>query len=123
MLLARIITAAGADHEFAESLGVGFDADGAVPASTLRGRRLISDSVLVADVVRHGAADLVHFIQSAREESDSSGSLRNCLQRPAGPARFLLAQQADRIHRGTALFLQPANRLFEGFPAGIVFSV
>src|ERR1700730_6056965 len=92
MFLARIVTAAGADYEFAVSLGVGFYADGPVAASALRGRRLISDGVLVADVVGHGTANLVHFVQGAGKERDSSGSLGNCFQRPAGTPCFLLAQ-------------------------------
>ena len=65
VLLPRIISAAGADHEFAVSLGVGFHVDGAVAPYAFRGRWLVTDCVLVSDVVSDAAADLVHFIQRA----------------------------------------------------------
>src|ERR1700680_2975024 len=123
MFLARIVTAAGADYEFAVSLGVGFYADGPVAASALRGRRLISDGVLVTDVVGHGAANLVHFVEGAGKEGNSSGSLGNGFEGAASTAGFLLSEQADSVHRGAILFLQAANRFFEGFPASIVPSV
>ena len=63
---ARIISAAGADHEFAVSLSVGFHVDGAVAPYAFRGRWLVTDCVLVSDVVSDAAADLVHFIERAR---------------------------------------------------------
>src|SRR5579872_4212615 len=92
VLLARIISAAGADHELAVSLGAGFDADGAIAAGALRGRGLISDGVLVADVVGHGAADLVHFVEGSGKERDASGSLGNGFKCAAGTARFLFSE-------------------------------
>src|SRR5579864_736602 len=81
MLLPGIVPAPGPDHEFVVSLGMRFHADGAIPASTLRGRRLISNSVLVADVVSHGAANLVHFIERTWKERNSSSSLRDGFER------------------------------------------
>src|SRR5271155_2626372 len=62
VLLPGIIPAAGADYQLAISLGLGFDADGAIAACSFRGRRLVSDGVLVSDVVRHAAADRVDFV-------------------------------------------------------------
>src|ERR1700676_3174673 len=104
VLLARIISAAGADYEFAISLGMRFHPDGAVAARALRGRRLISDGVLVTDVVGHGAANLVHFVEGAGKEGNSSGSLGNGFEGAASTAGFLLSEQADSVHRGAILF-------------------
>src|SRR5580692_620260 len=123
VLLPRIVAAPRTHHEFAESLGLGFDANGPVAADALWGRRLVSDRVLVSNVVGHAAADRVHFIQRAREKTDSSGALRNGFKRPPGTARFLLAQQADGVHRGAVLFLQTSNRFFQRLPAGVVFPI
>src|ERR1700723_130341 len=123
MLLARIVTSPGSDHEFAVSLRMRFYPDGAVAARALRGRGLISNRVLVADVVRHGAADLVHFVKGAGKERNSPGPLGNCFEGSPRTAGFLFSKQADCVHRGSVLFLQASNRLFQRLSAGVVLSV
>src|ERR1700734_451074 len=51
--------------------------------------RLISNGVLVADIVRHLPADLIHFVQWLGKKRQSPGSLRDNLQRMPGSLGML----------------------------------
>src|SRR2546430_11877323 len=76
LLLAGVVAAAGTHCEPAIAAGAGVHVDGAVSSDSLRSARLITNCVLVADIVRHGAADGIDFIRRFGQEGDSSGTLR-----------------------------------------------
>src|SRR5947207_8261249 len=79
LLLAGVVAAAGTHCESAVAAGAGVHVDGAVSSDSLRSARLITNCVLVADIVRHGAADGIDFIRRFGQEGDSSGTLRHSL--------------------------------------------
>src|SRR5947199_3165877 len=77
LLLAGVVAAAGTHCESAVAAGAGVHVDGAVSSDSLRSARLITNCVLVADIVRHGAADGIDFIRRFGQEGDSSGAVRH----------------------------------------------
>ena len=88
--------------------------NGAISTSALRSGRFIADGVLVADVVRDGAADLVHFVQRLGEEMRCRRFVRRSVSVLGGRVGLLFAEQADRVNRRTAFLLKLMNRLFQG---------
>src|SRR5262249_41518080 len=90
--LSRIVPAFGAHRELAVPLGLGVNADRAIPARAFWIRGLVAKRVLVATVVCHVAADRIHSTQVLREESRPARFLRDELQRLPCPPRFLFAQ-------------------------------
>src|SRR2546430_37498 len=59
--------------------GAGVHVDGAVSSDSLRSARLITNCVLVANIVRNGTTNGIDFIRRFRQEGDSSGTLRHSL--------------------------------------------
>src|SRR4051812_32952460 len=103
-LRARVVSTLGANHEFAVAFGFGLDADLAEFSGLFGTGRLVPNSVLVPNIVRDGSADVVHFVESFREERDPTGALGNDLQCFPGALRVVfITQDSDRIHRRTAL--------------------
>ena len=101
-----VVAALRADNELAMALGFGFYANLAETTSAFGSGRLITDSVLVTDVVGDGAADGIYFIQSLGKERDSSGSLAENFERFPGPPRVLFVpQDADGVNGGAILLL------------------
>src|SRR2546428_9756543 len=79
LLLAGVVAAAGAHCEPAIAAGTGVHVDGAVSSDSLRSARLITNCVLVANIVRNGTTNGIDFIRRFRQEGDSSGTLRHSL--------------------------------------------
>src|SRR5271163_4710901 len=96
---ACVVAALGSDGEFAVSFGFGLNPDRAEAAAGSGIGWLVADRVLIADVVRHLPADLIHLVESAGEKGEASGSLRYDLERPARALGMLfVAENSDRIH-------------------------
>src|SRR5580704_13699410 len=70
-----VVAALGSDREFAVSFGFGLHPDGAEAATGSGIGGFVADRVLIADVVRHLPADLIHLVESPREKRQPSGSL------------------------------------------------
>jgi hypothetical protein len=67
---------------------------------------MVADGVLIADIVRHRAADFVDLIQSLGKECDSAGALGDDFERTPGTFGMLfVSQNPDRVDRRTVLFL------------------
>src|SRR5580658_1296200 len=79
-LPARVVAALGADGQLAAALRLGFDAHGAKPARAPRIGRFVADGVLVADIPRHGAADLAHFIERLGKKCEPAGAIGDDFQ-------------------------------------------
>ena len=71
------------------AFGFGLNANRAEATGTAGVRRLVTNGVLSADVVRDGTADFIHFIQRLRKERDAARTLRNDLQCSFGPLGML----------------------------------
>src|SRR5438309_9842145 len=79
LLLAGVVAAAGTHCEPAIAAGACVHVDGARSSDSLRSARLITNCVLVADIVRHGAADGIYLIGRFGQAGDTAGSLRPSL--------------------------------------------
>src|ERR1700733_1978667 len=102
----RVIPAPRAHAELARAVRMSVDLHLPIAALALGITRFISNRVLRANVVGHGSADRVNFVQSLREESDAARPFRNDLQRPLGVLWvFFLLQNANRINRRSILRL------------------
>src|ERR1700727_2923900 len=111
-----IVSALGPHGHLAMSLNFIFHPDLPETSARSRIRRLIPNGVLIADVVRHLLADLIHFIQSLGKKRQSAGPLRNDLERAPGTfGMFLIAKYSDRIYRWAVFLLQLLYRLFQSF--------
>src|SRR5215470_2183002 len=97
---------------------MGYYFDSAVAAVDPRVRGLVSDGVLIADVMRHGAADLVDLFQVLREEGHTACLEGERFQGPLGaPFVAFATQDADGVYRGAVVILHRADRLLQRFPA------
>ena len=88
-------------------------------------RGVVRQCVLVADVVRHLLADVVHVFDAFREIGDAARRLGDILQRPPrslGTLFALLAEQSNRVDHCIGL-LDIANGFFQGVMTRIVFAV
>src|SRR4051812_12901131 len=123
--LPGIVTATRADLHASESLGLCLHTDGAIPALRLRLEGLVTNGVLVANVVCYVLRDLVDFMQIAREERDTAGALGKSSQSTL--VAFLLglvvAEDTDGVDNGTVLILHMSNRLLQRHAAGVIFAV
>src|ERR1035438_6366325 len=90
--LPGVVTAAGPHLKFLIAFRVGVHFDGAKAAFALRLGRLISDGVLIADVMRDLLGDGIHFARALREKRHAARFLSHLPQRSARPLRVLLAQ-------------------------------
>ncbi len=119
-----IVSALGAHHHLAVSLGLGLDANLAKAAVPPGIGRLVADGVLIPDVARNRPADFVHFIQRLGEECDPARALCNDLQRTLGAlGMFFVPQNSDGIHRRAVLFLQLLHGLLQSLVAGVILAV
>src|ERR1700686_2765705 len=99
-LSSRIIAALRADGKLTVAIRPRVDFHLAISALTFRCRRFVSNRVLGANIMGHGAADGVNFVQCLREEGDSASSIRDDLQRPFSMLRMLfLLQYTNRLNR------------------------
>src|SRR5436190_11906537 len=89
LLLAGIITAAGADSQLLVGPGASIHVDGPEAADSLRSGRSVGNGVLVADVMGNTAADLVYFGKTWGKERDAPAAVRQNFERPFGLTRFL----------------------------------
>src|SRR5437870_3837016 len=103
LFLPSVVATACTHCQTAVAAGAGFDVNAAVSAGALRGRGFIPDGVLVANIMSHAAADLVDFIQCARQEGHSTRARCNFLKRPTSASLFLFPQQANGVN-GRAIF-------------------
>src|SRR5258708_29432503 len=123
-LHSRIVSALGANLKLLVLFRLGLYADLAEAAAGSRIRGLVSDCVLIADVVGYLPADFVHFVQGLGKKREASGALSDDLQRPLGPLGvFLIPQDSDRVHRWAVLLLQLLHRILKALSAGVIFSV
>src|SRR5215831_9400989 len=119
-----IVTTLGANHHFAVAFGLGVDVDLAESAGALGIGRLVTDGVLIADVVGDVAADLIHFIECLGEECDATRAVGKNLQRFLGALGVLfVTEDSDRVDRRPVLLLQLLDGLLQSFAAGVVFAV
>src|ERR1700732_2411146 len=84
-----VVPALGPHHQLAVTLGFRVHADLPKTTAGSRIRWLISNGVLIPDVVRHLPADLIHFVQRLRKKRQASGPLRDNLQRMLGSLGLL----------------------------------
>src|SRR3954471_7776283 len=123
-LLFGVVAAARADLQLAVSACTGFDFHGAIAALALRTRWLVSDDVLIADVMRDAAADLIHFARVFREVVDAAGLECELRERALRTLGFVVvAKDADGVHDGAVLILQGADGTLERLAARIIFAV
>src|SRR5208337_1264625 len=123
-LAPSVISAFRADGEFAVAMGTGIHLHLTVATLVLRRRRFVSNGVLGANIVSHGTADGINFVQRLREESEAAGSLRHDLQSASGVLRVLfLLQYADGVDGGSAVDLQTPHCLLQSLGALVVLSV
>src|ERR1700739_2004789 len=80
LLLAWVVSATGAYHQFAMMRSLSFNLYGAISACALRRCRLVSDGVLVADVMCDFAGNRVNFLEILREEGHAAGVFGHGLQ-------------------------------------------
>jgi len=103
---ARVVTGFGADHQLTVPFSAGFHANLAEASGLLGMGGLVSDGVLIADVVRDVAADLVDFVERLGKKSYAAGTLGNDLERTLGKFRMLfVAQDPDGVNHRPILFL------------------
>lgn len=88
-LRARIIPALGADRHLSVPFGLCFYSNLTEAAGPLGICRLISDGVLIPDVMRYLPADLIHFVQRLGKKRQPARALRDKLERPPGTLRML----------------------------------
>src|SRR5262249_2918604 len=85
---------------------------------------LVSNAVLVADIVRYFLGDLVHFFDVLRKESYAAGLQRQRFQGALGGALPVFrTEDADGINRWAVFVLDGAHGLLQGFAAFIVIAV
>src|ERR1019366_4851731 len=123
MLVARVITATGADLKFLVAARLDLYLHRAITADALRRAGLVLDRVLVADIVRDLRGDRLDLAQVPGKERDTAGVLRHCAKRSARPLGMLLAEQPDGVNRGTILLFKAAQSLLQRLAAGVVFAV
>src|SRR5262249_29964394 len=124
LLVGGKVSAASANLKFFVAGRMGYDTDRAVTAVGARIGRFIRDGVLVADIVGHGLAHLIHFFQVLRKERYSTrlqgerfqGALESfCIA--------FLAQDADGVDGGSVFILDRTNGLLQRFAALVVVAV
>src|SRR4051812_14143168 len=113
--LASVITAAGTHLHAAKSFRLRFHPNGTVSALRLRLKRLVSDGVLVADIVRDILRDLINFMQVAGEESYSARPFGQSTESAliALLTRLIVAEDSDGVNDRTVLVLHVTNGLFQ----------
>jgi hypothetical protein len=84
-----IIPALGPYRHFGAAFDFGFNANLAEAAGRSGICGLIADGVLIADVVRHLAADFIDFIERLGEKCQAASPLRDNFQRLTGLPRVL----------------------------------
>src|SRR5207248_5857816 len=106
-LCASVVSTLGAYHQLTVPFGFCIYAHLAESACAFRSARLVTDGVLVADIVGDGAADRIHLIQRLGEESDAAGALAQDLEGFFGaPGMLLVSQNANGVNGWTVLLLQ-----------------
>src|SRR5438270_12839402 len=113
--LPGVVAAASADLHAAESLGFHFHPHRAIAALGLRFDRLVSDGVLVANVVRNVLRDLVDFVEVAREEGDTAGALGKRAQSTlvALFARLVVTEDPNGVDYRPILILDVTHSLLK----------
>ncbi len=102
-----------------------FDLDSTERAVAPGIRRIVSQGVLVPDVVGDLQTDVVHVRDVFREIGKAAGSLGDIFESFFGALGALLAflaEQADRVDHSVG-FLNLPNCFFERIAAGVVFSI
>src|SRR5579863_458619 len=121
---ARVVAALGAHGHLPVVLGLGFDVHRAKAACAPWAGGLVSDGVLVTNIVGYSAADLVHFVERLGEKGEASRALCHDFEGPSGPLGVLLfAQNPDGVNRGLVLALQLFDGLLQSLEAGVVLTV
>src|SRR5581483_2557981 len=121
--LSRVITCTRPNGELPIAARLGIDPNRAIAGYRLGGSGLITDRILVTNIVGDGAADLVHFLDSPGKEGYTAGAGCHLLQGAPGTALLFLAQYANRVNGRSIFLLQAKNSLLERFAAGIVLAV
>src|SRR5215472_5261812 len=102
-----------------------FDGHAAEGAVAPHIRRIVGQGVLVADVMRHLLANVVHVFDVLREIGNAAGSSSDVFQRALGLLRALLAflaQQPDGVDHRVRL-LNLVDGFLEREMTGIIFPV
>jgi hypothetical protein len=96
-LRSGVVAALGAHQEFA-ALDFGFDANVAEATAGPGIGGLVTDGVLILDIVGDLAADVIHFVESFWKKCEAAGALRNDLERvPGSFGMFFIAKDSDGI--------------------------
>src|SRR5690349_20371563 len=122
-LLSGVVPGARAYCQLAVALRARLDMDRSIPGHALRSCRLVSQRVLVADIVGDAAADFVYFIQRLGEEGHAAGAGSYLLKGASRSSLLLFPEQADGIDGRAVLSLQPLNGSFQRLAAGVILAV
>src|SRR5580658_1094325 len=101
------------NSQLAVSLAMGFDFDRVI-ALCGRSRGVVCDGVLVAYIAGNFGSDRIDILQRLREESDSSGLVRERLQVMPGAPRLVAGEeQADGVDDRALHVLNAMNRVLQ----------
>src|SRR5215472_5698230 len=102
-----VVPGLGAHDKLAVAFGFCFDFYLPELTDFLWAGRLITNGVLVADVVGNSPADRIHFVQSLGEKRDPPGMIGDDLQGfPGALGMILIAKQSKGVDRRATFLLQ-----------------